>query len=87
MSLHGLFDDAHRRVCISKSRGENKGLDEIWTGLGFPSEFKGAKEFFRPLRDPETPRALNWYLFTEAGIAEYQRRYTGKPDWFDKEAA
>ncbi len=83
-SLHNLFDDAHRRVCIAKGKREFRGLEHVWAGCGFPSEFKHAKQFFRPVDDKETPRISGWYRFTEEGIAEYRRRYDGKPDWFDE---
>ena len=84
MSLHALFQDAHRRVCIRKQRGEALDLDTLWAGLAFPSQMRGkAQQFFRPLNGDETPRVLGWYLFTEKGKAEYLRRYENAPDYFE----
>lgn len=82
-SLIELFDDAHRRVCIAKSKKEDKPRERIWTGLAMPSHIKPGVEqgFFKPVHG-ETPRVLNWYTFTEKGWEEYDRRYAGKPDWF-----
>lgn len=85
-SLHALFDDAHRRVCIAKQKGNFESLEKVWAGMGYPSEFKEAKQFFRPLRDAEPPRVMGWYFFTKEGMAEYERRYAGKPDWFETNA-
>lgn len=86
MSLESIFDDAHRRVCIARQRGEFDRA-RIWTGLGFPSEMKPAvaRGMMVPLHGRETPRVLNWYLFTAAGWAEYDRRFAGAPDYFETE--
>lgn len=87
MSLHGLFEDAHRRACIQKSKSRDGAinLDTLWSGLAFPSWIDAkARKFFRPLDGKEVPRTLNWYLFTEAGKAEYLRRYADAPDYFEK---
>ncbi|AWY09442.1 hypothetical protein vB_RpoS-V16_06 [Ruegeria phage vB_RpoS-V16] len=86
MKLDALFLDAHRRVCIARQRQDGGDLSETWVGLCFPSEMKKAREFFRPLHGEETKRTLTWYLFTPAGLAEYQKRYNGKPDYFAKES-
>lgn len=84
--LNHIFDDAHRRVCIAKRRGE-KSRARIWTGLALPYQMKAAISagLMQPIRH-ETPRVLNWYTFTAEGWKEYDRRYKGKPDWFDKAA-
>ena len=88
MSLSNLFDDCHRRAGIQESKEGRVDLVTLWAGLCFPSEIKGkAREYFTPLHGRETPRVLNWYKLTEAGRAEYLRRYAGKPGYFDKENA
>lgn len=83
--LDCIFDDAHRRVCIAKQRNE-KDRSRIWTGLSMPSRIRMATKagYMRPAcGSAETPRVLNWYTFTPDGWSEYDRRYKGKPDWFE----
>lgn len=86
MTLNHLFDDCHRRACIQVEREGAVDLVKLWAGLGFPSKFKGkAAQYFEPVfRDRLTPRILHWFKLTEAGRAEYLRRYEGKPGYFDK---
>lgn len=85
-SLENLFDDAHRRAGIQQSREGRVDLLTLWAGLAFPSDIKGrARAFFEPIHG-EGPRRLAWYRLTEAGRAEYARRYDGKPGYFDKES-
>lgn len=83
MTLDDVFDDAHRRVCIAKTRNEID-RSRMWVGLAFPSEMKAAvsRGLLRPLHGSGKARVLNWYVFTDAGWSEYDRRYLGKPDWF-----
>lgn len=83
MALYHIFEDGHRRVAIAKSQGRTD-RSKMWTGLGFPSEMKEAiaKGYMRPVFS-ETPRVLNWYTFTDAGWAEYDRLYADAPDFFD----
>jgi hypothetical protein len=85
MSLKHLFNDAHRRVGIQLSREGAVDLGKLWAGLGYPSEFKGkARVFFEPV-GRERHMTLGWYKFTEEGAAEYLRRYSGKPGYFEKQ--
>lgn len=75
--------DAHRRVCIAKQRNETD-RSKIWTGLTIPSEIKSLIQggVFMPVHR-ETARVLNWYTFTEHGWKEYDRLFSGAPDYFD----
>jgi hypothetical protein len=84
MSEQWIWTDAHRRVCIAKQRGENNRA-RMWVGLGPPSAYKSMMKrgYMKPLDDFLTPRVANWFLFTEAGWAEYDRRYKDKRDFFD----
>lgn len=81
-NISWIFDDAHRRVCIAKARGETD-RQKIWSGLAVPSSMKEviARGWMKPVHNV-TPRVLNWYTFIEEGWAEYDRRYADKPDWF-----
>lgn len=71
-----LFQEAHRRRGIG---GEDSGrtIDKSWVGLGTPSTYRPGIEagYFRPHRGQETPRVLNWYLFTAEGIEAYKALY------------
>jgi hypothetical protein len=84
MNISDMFDDAHRRVCIAKQRDV---IDRttVWIALAHPSEMKGAIKsgLVVPVHQ-ETPKVLNWYKFTPKGWEDYDRRYAGKPDWFDR---
>lgn len=82
-----LFNDAHRRVCLAKERS-NTDRSKIWVGLQYPSQMKEliAKGLVAPVSG-ETPRCLSWYMFTEKGWAEYDRKFKDAPDWFSPEYA
>lgn len=83
--LDYLFRDAHRRAGIQQQKEGHVDLNKLWSGLGYPSEFKGkARVFFRPVFG-ERSRRLGWYKFTDKGRDEYLRLYAGKPGFFDKD--
>lgn len=84
-TLSNIFNDAHRRVCIAKQRGETD-RSKMWTGMDCPSGMKEAitRGWMQPVHG-ETPRVIGWYTFTEAGWAEYDRLYANEPDFFKKD--
>ena len=80
--------ERHYKIwCPDRERGDTD-RGRIWTGLAYPQEMKRvvARGWMRPYHHTAKPRILNWYLFTEAGWAEYDRRYAGKPDYFERAA-
>lgn len=87
MSLTLNFIEAHRRVCISKKSVQTKERSKLWIGLTVPSDMKEMKKkgYVVPHGGRETPRVLNWYLFTDAGWAKYDTIFKDAPDYFAKE--
>lgn len=78
IAIDDLMDEARRRYENFGVR-DGKTLEQAWIGLGFASEYKSAVEagLMRRLHN-NTPRVLGWYQLTEAGVAEYLRRFGSK---------
>jgi len=77
-SNSSCFEEARRRYESFAVR-DGKTLLSGWLGLGTPSEYRTmlAKGFVTPLHGRITPRALNWWCLTPAGVEEYRRRFPG----------
>lgn len=83
--LNDLFDDAHRRLCIQKSRNERRRAS-CWIGLATPAQMRPMVTAGYVMDQPgATPRILHWWSFTPQGWAEYDRRFKDAPDWFAPE--
>lgn len=80
-SVSWCFEEARRRF-ESFAMRDHKPLDKAWLGLGSPTQYKPAVKagFMRPLNERETPRALNWYLLTPAGVERYRELFPGSED-------
>jgi len=76
-----LMEEARRRY-ESFALRDNKPLDKAWLGLGAPSVYKPAVEagLMAPLHGKATPRVLNWYLLTEAGVKAYREMFPGSEE-------
>ncbi len=85
--VNWCFEEARRRWESFASRHPAKyTLDDAWLGLGVPSQYRKIVDagYMTALHGRAgvhgTPRILNWYKLTPAGVEEYRRRFPGSED-------
>lgn len=80
-SVSWCFEEARRRWESFGSR-DGKTLATAWLGLGTPSQYRRIVDagLMQPLGGKVSPRVLNWWLLTPAGVEEYRRRFPGSED-------